>query len=198
VCNVSFFPPDPPDDETENGEHVPAPWWKPSDDELAAILPINETIAIDETVALILTMARVYSNGVEFVVERRLRRGDLTRREWRELQPAIHGHFVRFDPERLRYGAVLGDGQQLITDRVPGMYGVAPEKHSLNQSGGGGGGGEDSYRLDDALWLWPLPPEGPVEIVAQWPAFGIPESHVVLDSAPLLELASHARPVWDS
>jgi hypothetical protein len=35
-------------------------------------------------------------------------------------------------------------------------------------------------------------------MVAQWPALGIPESHIVLDSAPLRELASRARPVWDT
>jgi hypothetical protein len=197
VTTVSFFPADPPEDEIDDAGHQPAPWWKPSDDELAAIFPINERIAINDSVALILTMAKVYSNGVEFVVERRIRRGNASRSEWREMQSSVHGHFVRFDPDRLRYGVVLGDGQQLILDQPPGMYGVAPEKHGLSQTGGGGGGGEDSYRFDDGMWLWPLPPAGPVEIVAQWPAFGIPESHVVLNSASLIELASQARSVWD-
>ncbi|MEY9853844.1 hypothetical protein ABH923_003522 [Leifsonia sp. EB41] len=195
---VSFFPPDPPEDETDNDEHVPAPWWKPSDDEVAAIFPIGETIATNDTVALILTMARVYSNGVEFVIERRVRRGNATRREWAELQSDMHGHFVRFNPDRLRYGIVLGDGQHLISDQAPGMYGVTPENHSLNPSGGGGRGSEDNYLFDDGLWLWPLPPEGPIEIVVQWPVFGIPESRVVLDSAPLRGLAPQARPVWET
>lgn len=195
---MSFFPPDPPEDDIDDGQHVPAPWWKPSDDEHPALLPIGETIAGNDTVALILTMARVYSNGVEFVIDRRVRRGNASRREWREMQSGIHSHFERFDPDRVRYGMVLGDGQHLICDVAPGMYGVTPEKHSLNPSGGGGGGGDDHYRFDDGMWLWPLPPEGPIEIVAQWPALGIPESHVVLDSAPLRELASRARPVWDT
>lgn len=193
---MSFFPPDPPDDETEGAEHVAAPWWKPSDSELPALFPIGETIASTGTVALILTMARVYSDGVEFVIDRRIRRGGATRREWAEMQSAIHSHFAHFDSGRVRYGVVLGDGQQLIADLAPGMYGVTPEKHSLTRSGGVGGGGEDTYRFDDGMWLWPLPPEGPLEVVVQWPAFDIPESHVVLDSAPLLALAAQARPVW--
>lgn len=46
--------------------------------------------------------------------------------------------------------------------------------------------------------FWPLPPEGPLEVVVQWSAFDIPESHVVLDTAPLLARASEARPVWGS
>ncbi|MGO4593604.1 hypothetical protein AB4Z18_07255 [Leifsonia sp. 2TAF2] len=195
---MSFFPPDPPEDDTESGEHVAAPWWKPSDDELAAIFPIGETIASNDTVALILSMARVYSNGVEFLIDRRIRRAGRSRQEWQGLQFRMHDHFGGWDPKRLRYGVVLGDGQQLIADIGPGMFGVTPEKHSLTRSGGGGGGGEDTYRFDDGMWLWPLPPEGPLEVVVQWPAFDIPESHVVLDSAPLLQLASQARPVWSS
>ena len=198
VATVSFFPLDPPEDENETVESVAAPWWKPSDGELAVIFPIGETIARNDKVALILTMARVYSNGVELIIDRRIRRGRATRLEWQEMQSAIHNHFARYDPDRVRYGVVLGDGQQLISDLAPGMYGVTPEKHSLNPSGGNGGGGEDIYRFDDGMWLWPLPPEGPLEVVVQWPAFDIPESHVVLDTAPLLARASEARPVWGS
>ncbi|MGN6426444.1 MAG: hypothetical protein ACTHMF_06465 [Leifsonia sp.] len=193
---MSFFPADPPDDEPEGADHVPAPWWKPSDEELPAPFPIGETIALTERVALILTIARVYSNGVELVVERRVRRGDSSRRDWQELQSRMHDHFGRFDPERLRYGVVLGDGQKLILDLAPGLHGVAPERHALTHTRGNGGGSEDFSTFEDGMWLWPLPPEGPLEVVAQWPAFGVPESHVVLDSAPLRELASRARPVW--
>jgi hypothetical protein len=196
VAIVSFFPTDPPEDETEGADHVVEPWWKPSDEERPAIFPIGETIAINDNVALILTMARVYTNGVEFVIDRRIRRGSASRQEWREMQSAIHNHFAYFDPERVRYGVVLGDGQQLIADLGPGMYGSTPDKHSLTPSGGGGGGGEDTYRFDDGMWLWPLPPEGPLEVVVQWLAFDVAESHVVLDSAPLIALASRARPAW--
>lgn len=160
------------------------------------MFPIGETIAINDTVAIILTIARIYSNGVEFVIDRRIRRGSASRQEWREMQSEIHNHFVRYDPDRVRYGVVLGDGQQLIADLAPGMYGVTPQKHSLNPSGGSGGGSEDLYRFDDGMWLWPLPPEGPLEVIVQWPAFDVSESHVVLDSAPLLALAPQARSVW--
>ena len=193
---MNFFPPDPPEDETEGPDHVQAPWWKPSDGELGAVFPIGETIALTDNVALILTAARVYGNGVEFLVDRRIRRRSTSRREWHELQSRMHDHFGRFDPDRLRYGVVLGDGQQLILDLPTGPYGATPEKHGLVQSRGGGSGSEDFYTYEDGMWLFPLPPEGPLEIVAQWPAFDVPESHVVLDSAPLRELAAKARPVW--
>lgn len=195
---MNFFPADPPEDEPEGSAHVPAPWWKPSDEELPATFPIGETIAATESAAMILTIARVYGNGVELVVERRIRRGNTRRRDWRESQPRMHDRFGRSDPERLRYGVVLGDGQKLILDLPPGLSRVAPERHSLAHTRGSGNGSEDFYTFEDGMWLWPLPPEGPLEVVAQWPAFGVPESHVVLDSAPLLALASQARPLWDS
>ncbi|WP_158865827.1 hypothetical protein [Leifsonia sp. AG29] len=191
---MNFFPPDPPEDETENADQPPTPWRKPSDDEVPAIYPTGETIALTDTVALVLSFARVYSNGVEFVIDRRIRRGGASRADWRQMQARIHNHFGP-DPERLRFGVVLGDGQQLIADH-PGMLGESPEASSLTYSGGGGGGSDDIWRFEDDLWLWPLPPEGPLEFVVQWPAFGVPESRVVLDSAPLRECASSARPVW--
>lgn len=193
---MSFFPPDPPEDETEGADRAPAPWWKPSDEELPAVFPIGEIIALTDTVAVILTLARIYGNGVEFVIDRRIRRGAASRLEWQEMQQKVHGHFMRLDPDRLRYGAVLGDGQKLIVDQGAGMFGESPEKHSLTPTGGGGGGSEDCYRFDEGIWLWPLPPEGPLEVVVQWPAFDLTESHVVLDSAPLRELAAQVRLVW--
>ncbi|SEI16587.1 MULTISPECIES: hypothetical protein [unclassified Leifsonia] len=193
---MSFFPPDPPEVESEGPEREPTPWWKPSDTEFAPLFPIDATIAVTENVAIILAAVRVYSNGVEFLIDRRIRRGRASSQEWREMQSKINDHFVRFHPKRLRYGVLLGDGQQVILGSPPGVYGVTPQSHTLSHTGGGGGGSEDFYRADDALWLWPLPPEGPVEVVVQWPAFDVPESRVVLDSVPLRELASQARPVW--
>jgi hypothetical protein len=193
---VSFFPPDPTDDEIEDIEQTQSPWWRPSDDEHAAIFPIGETIVSNDSVAVILSMARVYSNGVEFVIDRRVRRGGADLRAWRQMQSKIQGMFGQYDPDRLRYGVALGDGQRVIVDQGSGRFGEAPDTHSLVQTGGGGGGSNDTWRFEDGLWLWPLPPEGPLEVVVQWPAFGVPESHAVLDSAPLRELASRARPVW--
>jgi hypothetical protein len=193
---VTFFPPDPPHDDDDPAVHPTDPWWKPSDDELPALLPIGEVIVSTDAAALILTLARVYRNGVELVIDRRIRRGAMSAREWHQMQWALHGQYGPDDPGRLRYGVALGDGQHLVLDRPSATYGETPEHHFLSQTGGSGGGGEDFYRFDDGLWLWPLPPEGPLEVVAQWPAMGVPESRVVLDSALLLEKAAQARQLW--
>jgi hypothetical protein len=41
-----------------------------------------------------------------------------------------------------------------------------------------------------------LPPEGPIELVIQWPALGIEETRIVLDGTAILDLADRARPFW--
>ncbi|MDQ1121658.1 hypothetical protein [Microbacterium trichothecenolyticum] len=47
-----------------------------------------------------------------------------------------------------------------------------------------------------APWLRPLPPEGPLELVVQRPAFGIGESRMILDGRRLRALAASARTLW--
>ncbi len=56
------------------------------------------------------------------------------------------------------------------------------------QDGGGGGG----RRYDMGYWVWPLPPPGPVTFVCEWPAYGIPENHVVVEGALFLAAAGRA------
>jgi hypothetical protein len=58
----------------------------------------------------------------------------------------------------------------------------------------GGGGGEQS--VDQTYWVSPLPPEGPVTFVLAWPAFGIPESRTVLDSAAIRAAADRSQLLW--
>lgn len=187
-------------DEPEDVEPQPEPqpWWQPPQSELPRLFPIGEMLGSSATAAIILTEARVYSAGVEFLIERRIRRGTLTDREWEQAQWSLHGGYHgRNDPDRLRYGLALGDGQHLVLDQAGTMFTEErPAAHTLSPTNGSGSGSERFYRYEDGLWLWPLPPSGPIEVVAQWPAQGIGESRVLLDSAPLLELARHVRAIW--
>ena len=54
-----------------------------------------------------------------------------------------------------------------------------------NSGSGGAGGGPQGYSSTDRLWLWPLPPEGPIEFVMQWPALGVEELRYV--ATPMTE-----------
>ena len=196
---MSFFPLDPPADDDPPLEQERNPRWQPSDEELPRVFPISEVLAATDTVAIVVMEARVYSDGIEFLIERRLRRGDRSEQEWQLAHWGAHGLHGGPSAGRLRYGVALSDGQQVLLDAFAGPPDGDPHDaswHSLFPTNGHGSGSGDYQRFEDGLWLWPLPPSGALEIVAEWPEQGVPEARVVLDSAPLLELASSVRLLW--
>lgn len=201
---MTFFPSDPEMPEPEETESRQLPWWSAPEDEMPAMFPVSAVLASTDHVAIALIGAAVYRDGVEFRVERRLRRNGLPMREWNELCATFMEHALwggRSAQEgRLRFGLVLGDGERVLADTPPSVGGsdptVEPQGHSLSRRGGGGGGGGSFYSGSDGLWLWPAPPAGPIELVMQWPALGIGEQRVTLDATEMLVLASRAQPFW--
>lgn len=61
---------------------------------------------------------------------------------------------------------------------------------------GGGGGDERRHSGSSRLWLWPLPPPGPIDLVAEWRQRGIAESRIALDGGPLLAGVARVRSLW--
>jgi hypothetical protein len=197
-----FFPPDPDPMEPDDVRQPRVPWWTAPADEIPVLHPVSQTIAVTPHVAIALIGTHVYSDGVEFRVERRLRRGDLRYREWQELNNVFiaYGHDGVPNNGRLRYGVRLSDGERVV-DGSAFLRGndpsTPPEVHVLTRGGGGGSGDTHAYSASDELWLWPLPPAGPLEVVVQWPAMDIPETSVSLDATPFAGLAQHAAaPLW--
>jgi hypothetical protein len=45
-------------------------------------------------------------------------------------------------------------------------------------------------------WLWPLPPVGPLTFVAEWPKYGVRESHAAVDGGRIRAAASQAQNLW--
>ena len=58
-----------------------------------------------------------------------------------------------------------------------------------------GGGGSRDY-LDVEAWVWPLPPEGPLGFVCEWPLAEIPLSRAVVDASVLRTAAVRATTLW--
>lgn len=58
-----------------------------------------------------------------------------------------------------------------------------------------GGGGDDRH-WDLSLYLSPLPPSGPLRIIAAWPGRGLPETITELTD-PFVEAAARVRVLWD-
>jgi len=99
----------------------------------------------------------------------------------------------------LRYGVELADGERVFAEPFfsPSAGPTESQRHVLSRLGGGGGGGGRTYSLTDGLWLWPLPPAGPIVLVVQWPAVGIGEHRVTIDAAQIDALAEQAHPLWE-
>jgi len=61
---------------------------------------------------------------------------------------------------------------------------------------GGGDGGGGGGRWSQGYWVWPLPPEGPLAFVCEWPIADISETRTEIDSALLRDAAGDAVTVW--
>jgi hypothetical protein len=61
---------------------------------------------------------------------------------------------------------------------------------------GGGGGGAGESRFHQGYWISPLPPSGPVTVVCEWPAVGIPLVRHEVDAQLILDAAERARTIF--
>lgn len=93
----------------------------------------------------------------------------------------------------LRVGIVFADGRAVTNLDTAGLGTGGDISLSIL-----GLGGRRSW--DYELWVRPLPPSGPLGLLCQWPAKGIPETRVDLDGAAILQAASRAvgRPTFIS
>jgi hypothetical protein len=103
--------------------------------------------------------------------------------------------------ELFRAGFALADGSKATwLGPSGGAVAIATRlderpKGPLLRSGAGGGG---SRRWSQDLWLWPLPPEGRLEFVCEWPAVGIELTRTELDSSQIREAAKHSQTLWEN
>jgi len=147
-------------------------------------------------VAVAVGSVGAYPNGFEFAVHVRLRREDET--SW----PGHSDPFERHRPwrgtpgndDQLRLGILYADGRRAATT---GMHYRPPDDGDdgrlVLQQGGGGG---SPRSCDWEFWVHPLPPDGPVILVASWLEHGITESRAELDGAAIREAAERAVTLW--
>ena len=106
-------------------------------------------------------------------------------------------------PGGLRWGVELADGRRVTTvDDYSGWNarpdgaedGWLPDRPVLQglarPTAWGGAWSRD-------VWLWPLPPPGPLRLVCAWPDRGIEETSTTVDAGPLRAAATGATAYWD-
>lgn len=201
---MSFFePPEIPEEPEPYTPVSPPAWIGPPRNVLGA--PVGERVILvqrDDLVIAVTSMV-AFPTGVEFSLVSRSA-GDqishlMSGRGW------IHGSGEAggsLPDEMFRLGVVTPQGRAVDYQPFVGASGIAgfgygdggePEPPQLHQSSGGGGGGE----WEQHYWLWPLPPQGLLEFVCEWPAMDVPETHVAVDPAPLRAAAKRAITLWD-
>jgi hypothetical protein len=167
-----------------------------SDAVIPASVPAEVVLIRAEQVAVAVGSVRAYPNGFEFTVHIRLRREDES--SWPGHSDPFERHRPRrgtqWNDDQLRLGILYADGRRAATTgplyRPPDD---ADDGRLVLQQGGGGG---SSCGQDWDFWVHPLPPDGPVTLVASWVQHGIAESRAELDGAAIRAAAERAVTLW--
>jgi hypothetical protein len=148
-----------------------------------------------DAAAVLIDRFVAYPTGVEFQVDVRVRVAE------QELWPLDWPHRRSrqdFDEglpdDLLRLGVLFADQRKATTlDRMHPLSDEDEPSGPLMMQRGGGGG---AHRWEQGMWLWPLPPPGPLVVVVEWPAPGLVETCVERDAGLLVEAAARAVELW--
>lgn len=177
-------------------EHVPPPWMEPPRDVVAALVPDRRVLARSDAVAVVLSHIDVYPTGCQFRVRGvAVRPAGMAEEDWWDLHDLMFDHRRRHRPraagglpdEVLRFGVQFADGTKATTTAgwAHRPHEGEPDGPVLVGHGGGGGGGDRYVAMNHPLWLWPLPPAEPFDLVLEWPALGISLTRIEIDGAAL-------------
>jgi hypothetical protein len=143
------------------------------------LVPVALLVARTDSHAVLIDNLLVYPTGFDFDLTIRFRAG----------RP--RGSHEHLWDDRLRLEVRFADGRSADNDprRWPRPTGdQLPDPPLLYQSTIGPDGGH--------VWLWGLPPPGPLTFACDWPAQQIPPSQAVLEAGLVLAAAARAQTLW--
>lgn len=170
---MSFFdapaPPQPPWPE----------WMKAPEGWLGGFVPVRLVLA--RTAALVITVGRfeAFPTGIRCALKVR------SRESIRAFEALAEG---------MQLGVAFPDGSKWQGGSAGWRNPLETPPPAPNVMQMGGGGNESDSQVD--LWLWPLPPAGPVTFALSWPARGIAETTAQIDGALLRATAAEAQQLW--
>lgn len=99
-------------------------------------------------------------------------------------------------PRPPRFRLRLADGTDVVQDDDTGLRSGRGPMLVLSraESGSGGPGNREDVRA--SLWLWPLPPPGPLTLTCSWSHRGVHDAGLVLDADAIRAAADRAVPFW--
>jgi hypothetical protein len=190
TITASFAGPGSPPDLSK----LPRPTWLPPDDEMGVATGLRSTLVSDEHHAVVLVDCVGYSNGFEFTISYRSRdpipRGLLGIEADREISVRIEYPNGRNSTSHDRdVEAMRAYYQAAVEGKVPPL----PAGPVVMPQRGGGGGKRYEWRY----WCWPLPPEGPIKVTAEWAAAGIGSTTIEIDASSIHRAGLSSGRLWN-
>lgn len=177
------------DGDDDGDEMTPSrPSYAAPDNEIPAVVATEKVLAASDDVVFFLAGIRVYTNGMEFELEARVRPGVRIGETAGVYELLSDCHAPRHGGgESLLLGVEYADAR-----RGTNVQGIAHGGLTLAQHGssGGGRGAHATY------FLSPLPPPGEIRLVCALPSAGIEETVTVLDADEILAAAARVRELW--
>jgi hypothetical protein len=137
-------------------------------------------VLIERSEGLVIVVRQVmaYPSGVEFDIEAHARGPSNL--------DGPHGH------EAMRFHIAFADGTLVRLNDETGLRSGNGPMLTVNRQESSWGGPGEHTRL--SLWLWPLPPPGPLTLTCEW--IGRREASLVLDADAIHAAAGQAQPFW--
>jgi hypothetical protein len=191
----------------EDEEDYRAPeWCEAPEDMVAGVVPFELLLARSREAAVYLTRVAAYPAGFEFDVELVTRKPgavhdafDLIHRDWGTPGEPLPPELVRIGIEyadgrrTTSFGEMIDGTSSTLTAADPSEQ---PDPASDIRMTAGGGGGSPRHTTR-SYWVWPLPPEGLLRFVVEWPVYDIGETSVEIDSSSIRDASQRAVSVWD-
>ena len=168
----------------------------PPEDELGVAVPVQQVLTAGDEAVVVLSSCVAYTSGFQLGI------GIRKKHEPPPLSnPRLHHEMPEMS---LDVGVRFADGRETSPTRDAEQRKAFFEAFAAGSdpplppgpmigSGGGGGGGR---RWDWTYWIWPLPPDGPMTLVARWPAGRGPDGEVQVDGSAIRRAGERSEKLW--
>ncbi len=170
---------------------APPIWDRPSEGTVPAVLAIDALVLQNDVVAVAIDRLEVYPNG--FMINLLMRVDPRKVRDMMEmLRPLGPDRWPRVGV-RFADGRIAGRGPGIgsVPDLAKDEQGAPGEPFMSVGSRGGAPGGWRAW-----AWVFPLPPDGPLEILVGLEAAGLDESSITIDGTAVRAAAERAKVIW--
>ena len=168
------------------------------DDELGVAVPMQHLLASGGEAVVVLTSCVAYTTGFLLGV-------GIRRKRQPDPVPFRSSHYEPIEMS-LELGIRFSDGRESTSSRsglqeevmsyttayAAGENPPEPGGPVIGHVGGGGGG----RRWDMNVWVWPLPPDGPLTIGCHSPARGLPDGSVEVDGSAIRRAGQTSQKLW--